>query len=64
MVSPSNVQTNSISVGREITGKQPYKREGANDPTVRTILAYSGAQVSPTKERYARQQHGGDGKCD
>jgi hypothetical protein len=40
-------EPNSISVGREITGKQPYKREGTNDPTVRTILAYSGAQATP-----------------
>jgi hypothetical protein len=42
-------EPNSIGVGRQITGKQPYKREGTNDPTVRTILAYSRAQVSPTK---------------
>jgi hypothetical protein len=45
---------NPVGIGRQVAGQQTYQREGNNDPAVRTILAFTGAEISAAEEGYAR----------
>src|SRR5260370_2456856 len=51
-------------VGGQMGGEQPDQAEGSDDPTVATILALPGAQISAGKKRCSRQREEYDRECD